>query len=191
VLVQQSIHDDVVRRIADSFAERTIGPGLANPDVGPLVSRVQKRRVMSYLDQAQNEATVIQGGTEPGNPDLRDGYFVAPTVIDGVDPESVLARDEIFGPVLVVSSFESDEEALSLANGTDYGLVASVWTANLAAAHSMASALKCGQVYLNCYGAGGGVEIPFGGYKSSGYGREKGVEALRSFTQIKAVVLDS
>ena len=112
-----------------------------------------------------------------------------PTLIDGVDPASAIAQEEIFGPVLTVNSFVDEDEAIELANGTQYGLLAAMWTADIARAHRLAAEIQAGQVYVNTYGAGGGVELPFGGFKKSGYGREKGYEALDTFTATKTVVM--
>ena len=115
------------------------------------------------------------------------GNFVLPTLLAGCTPDHILARDEIFGPVQVLIPFEDEQEALAIANGTDYGLVASIWTRDGARQMRAARALKSGQVFINNYGAGGGVELPFGGYGKSGHGREKGFEALYGFSQLKTV----
>jgi aldehyde dehydrogenase (NAD+)/betaine-aldehyde dehydrogenase len=112
-----------------------------------------------------------------------------PTIIDDVDPLSQIAQEEVFGPVLTVNSFCDENEALSLANGTQYGLLGAVWTSDISRAHRVAAEIEAGQVYVNTYGAGGGVELPFGGFKKSGYGREKGYEALDTFTATKTVVV--
>lgn len=112
-----------------------------------------------------------------------------PTLIDAVDPSSAIAQQEIFGPVLTVNSFHDEQEAIALANGTDYALLAALWTRDLSRAHRLAADVVAGQVYVNTYGAGGGVELPFGGFKKSGYGREKGYEALDAVTATKTVVV--
>jgi acyl-CoA reductase-like NAD-dependent aldehyde dehydrogenase len=121
--------------------------------------------------------------------ELGNGYYIQPTLIDNVDPTSRLAQEEIFGPVLVVTPFKDADEAVALANGTDYGLVAGVWTTNVSTAHRMIRDVVSGQVFVNTYGASGGVELPFGGFKRSGHGREKGAEGLRGFGQIKTAVV--
>ena len=118
-----------------------------------------------------------------------DGAYFAPTIIDDVDPASVIAQDEIFGPVITVNTFADEDEAINLANGTEYGLLGAIWTSDLSRAHRLAAEIEAGQVYINTYGAGGGVELPFGGFKKSGYGREKGYEALDAFTATKTVVV--
>jgi aldehyde dehydrogenase (NAD+)/betaine-aldehyde dehydrogenase len=120
---------------------------------------------------------------------LGNGAFFLPTLIEGADPRSRIAQEEIFGPVLVANTFADEDEAVNLANGTPYALMGSVWTGGLARAHRVASAVAAGQVYVNAYGAGGGVELPFGGFKKSGYGREKGLDALDAYTQTKTVIV--
>lgn len=132
---------------------------------------------------------IICGGNAPRDEALTNGSYFAPTVIDDVDPASAIAQEEIFGPVLTVNRFSDEAEAIGLANGTQYGLLGAVWTADLSRAHRVAAEVEAGQVYVNTYGAGGGVELPFGGFKRSGYGREKGYEALDAFTATKTVVV--
>jgi aldehyde dehydrogenase (NAD+) len=132
---------------------------------------------------------ILCGGSTPEDERLADGAYFAPTVIADVDPASPIAQEEIFGPVLTVNRFFSEAEAIRLANGTQYGLLGAVWTSDLSRAHRLAAEIHAGQVYVNTYGAGGGVELPFGGFKKSGYGREKGYQALDMFTATKTVVV--
>ena len=115
------------------------------------------------------------------------GFYFQPTLLDRVSPDMRVAQEEIFGPVLAIITFDEIEEAIAIANRSQYGLVAGVWTRDINKAMTVASRIKAGQVYINTYGAGGGVELPFGGYKKSGYGREKGLESLASYTQVKNV----
>ena len=131
----------------------------------------------------------MTGGSIAEPDGITDGAYFSPTLIDGVDPTSPIAQEEIFGPVVTVMPFSSEEEAIALANGTDYALLGAVWTSNLSRAHRVAAAIDAGQVYVNTYGAGGGVELPFGGFRKSGYGREKGIEALDSYTATKTIVV--
>jgi aldehyde dehydrogenase (NAD+)/betaine-aldehyde dehydrogenase len=189
LLVHKGIHDDLVARIADVFRAVDIGPALSDPTLGPLVSAQQRDRVLGYVDTARENATVVVGGQALNGGTYGDGYFVQPTLIDSVDPTSRIAQEEIFGPVLAVSTFEDAEEAVALANGTDFGLIAGVWTSDVATAHRMIREIVAGQVFVNTYGASGGVELPFGGFKRSGHGREKGAEGLRGFGQIKTAVV--
>ena len=191
LLVDERVHDELLQRIADRFATVSIGPGITDPDLGPLVSRKQQDRVRGYVESAREteKADIVCGGTvaEPGG--ITGGAYFTPTLIDGVDPSAKIAREEIFGPVLTVTTFASEDEAVALANGTDYALMGAVWTTDLARAHRVAAQVDGGQIYVNTYGAGGGVELPFGGFRQSGYGREKGVEALDAYTATKTIVV--
>ncbi len=188
LLVERSVHDEWVERVAARMRDVKIGPGLEDPDLGPVISEGQLGRVMGYLDVAREEgAEVVTGGGRPSGARLGQGHFVQPTLVDRVKPEMRIAREEVFGPVMAVLPFDDVEEAAALANATEYGLVAAIWTRDLGKAHRLAHRVKAGQVYVNTYGAGGGVELPFGGYKKSGFGREKGLEALLTFTQVKNV----
>jgi acyl-CoA reductase-like NAD-dependent aldehyde dehydrogenase len=144
--------------------------------------------IEGYVKIGQSEgAHVAAGGGRPSAPDLGHGFFYEPTLLDGVSPDMRVAQEEIFGPVLAIITFDDVEEAIAIANRSQYGLVAGVWTRDINKAMTVASRIKAGQVYINTYGAGGGVELPFGGYKKSGYGREKGLESLASYTQVKNV----
>ncbi len=176
LLVDRAIYDTVIARVASAFEALTLGPGMEDPDVGPLISERQLERARAMLDGAQ----ILAGGDSPG------GLFLRPTLVSA-PPDSELFQEEVFGPVLCALPFDGEREAVTLANATRYGLVAGVWTRDLARAHRVAAAIKAGQVFVNTYGVGGGVELPFGGMKQSGYGRGKGVEALLAYSQIKNV----
>ncbi|MGW5658046.1 aldehyde dehydrogenase family protein [Streptomyces humi] len=188
VLVHESVHAELVERVVGHFANVSIGRGLDDPDLGPLVSRKQQDRVRGFVESADS-GEILFGGTvaEPGG--ITEGAYFTPTLIDGVDPASPIAQEEVFGPVLTTMRFATEEEAVALANGTDYALLGAVWTGDLSRAHRVAAEVEAGQVYVNTYGAGGGVELPFGGFRKSGYGREKGVEALDAYTATKTVVV--
>jgi aldehyde dehydrogenase (NAD+) len=188
LLVHDSIHADLVERVRRRFEAVTIGPGIDDKDLGPLISRTQQDRVQGLVD-GNHTGEIICGGAAPTDAALADGAYFAPTLVDDVHPKSALAQQEIFGPVLTVNRFSDDDEAVALANGTEYGLLAAIWTTNVSRAHRMAADIVAGQVYVNTYGAGGGVELPFGGFKKSGYGREKGLDALDALTATKTVVV--
>jgi len=188
LLVHTDAHDELISRVAALFEKVTIGRGLDDRDLGPLVSLKQQGRVRGFVD-GLTKGEIIFGGTTPQPDGISGGAYFAPTLIDGVDPASAIAQEEVFGPVLTAMTFDSEDEAIALANGTDYALLGSVWTSDLSRAHRVAAEIEAGQVYVNTYGAGGGVELPFGGFKKSGYGREKGYEALDSYTETKTVIV--
>jgi aldehyde dehydrogenase (NAD+) len=188
LLVERSIHDSFVQMVKAKMENLRVGPGLDQSDIGPIISEKQLERIESYLVTADEEgATIVLGGKRC--PEAGNGFFFAPTIIDGITQDSRLAQEEIFGPVLVVIPFESVQDAVSIANGTEYGLVTGIWTSDIHKAHWAASRVRSGQVFINNYGAGGGVEMTFGGYGKSGFGREKGLEALKYYTQLKNVAI--
>jgi len=188
LLVERKAHDEFVDRLVNRAKTMTVGPGVSDPDMGPIISKRQLETIEQYVDVGRNEgAKVAAGGSRPKNPNLPGGYYFEPTLLDDVTPDMRVAQEEIFGPVLAIIGFDDVEEAATLANRSQYGLVAGVWTRDINKALALASRIKAGQVYVNTYGAGGGVELPFGGYKKSGYGREKGLESLASYTQVKNV----
>lgn len=191
LLVEQGIHDQVVERIAALFAGVSIGPALDDPGLGPLISGPQRDRVASYVASPETAGRIRYGGEPLSGGKFGRGFFFEPTLIDEVSPASAMFREEVFGPVLSVTPFADPDEAVELANGTDYGLVAGVWTSNISTAERMSRDVVSGQVFINTYGASGGVELPFGGFRQSGFGREKGAEGLRGFAQLKTVVVAS
>ncbi|MEQ3711320.1 MAG: aldehyde dehydrogenase family protein [Tateyamaria sp.] len=184
ILVQRSVYKDVRERMAEAYRTLTVGPAMEDLRVGPLISTRQKQIVEGFLAKGADLNIAAQGKLQIA-PDT--GAYVLPTLFDDVPADHSLARDEIFGPVQVLIPFDTEEEAINIANGTDYGLVASIWTANGARQMRLAKKLRAGQVFINNYGAGGGVELPFGGVGKSGHGREKGFEALYGFSTLKTV----
>ena len=189
LLVEDSAYNAVVGAVAERFHMLDVGPAAADLDCGPLISQKQKIRVEGYLAQAHKDRLLImaEGKIAPDAP--AEGFYARPTLLGDVPPEHALAQDEVFGPVLVAMRFADEAEAIRLANGTRYGLAAGVWTRRGGRQLRLARALKVGQVFINNYGAGGGVELPFGGMKASGFGREKGFEALYGFSALKTIAI--
>jgi aldehyde dehydrogenase (NAD+) len=189
LLVEHSVYEAFLAWLGERFSTLRCGPALADLDCGPLIRASQLARVRQFLAEAAADgiAVAAQGGIVADAP--AGGYYQPPTLLRDVPPTHRLARDEVFGPVLVAMPFADEVEALRLANATDFGLVAGIWTRDGARQLRLARAVQSGQVFVNNYGAGGGVELPFGGVKHSGHGREKGFEALYGFTTVKTVVL--
>jgi aldehyde dehydrogenase (NAD+) len=189
ILVERAIFDEVVSRMADRYRALRVGPALDDLDIGPVISARQREIVQGYLDVVKDSGLHIAAQAPLPATLPPGGCWVAPTLVADVNPGHRIAQEEIFGPVQAVIPFEGEREALAIANGTAFGLVAGVWTRDGSRALRMARKLQCGQVFVNNYGAGGGIELPFGGVKHSGHGREKGFEALYGFSVLKTVAL--
>lgn len=186
LLVERSIYDQLVERIGDFANGLKIGPGIDNNDITPVMSATQQKRVLHYCDQAKQQgATLITGGKKPVG---HKGYFIEPTVFGNVSPDSDIFKQEVFGPVLAITPFDTEQQAWDLANATDYGLVAGIFSSNINRCLRGTKLLKAGQIFVNEWYAGG-IETPFGGTGLSGFGREKGQEALYSYVQTKNIAI--
>ena len=189
VLIEQAIYEPLLKRLGEAFQKLRVGPATLDLDVGPLIRHSQKQRVQQFLQEARNAniPTVAQGQIVAEAP--TSGFYQAPTLLRDVPVTHRVAQEEVFGPVLCAMAFRDEAHAVELANATQFGLVAGVWTSDGGRQFRMARRLRSGQVFINNYGAGGGVELPFGGVKSSGHGREKGFEALYGFSTLKTVAI--
>jgi aldehyde dehydrogenase (NAD+) len=184
LLVQRSIHDEFVTAVADIVRE--LRPG---KEVGPMITRDQYQQVQKYFDVANQEGMQAEvGGNLPDDEALRGGFYVNPTVYSNVDNSATLAQEEIFGPVLVAIPFDTEEDAIRIANNSDFGLISAVWTKDISRAFRVSEEIEAGQVFINTWSTGA-VQTPFGGHKYSGYGREKGIEALNHYSHLKCVVV--
>ena len=188
LLVQASIYDSFVARVVERFKQSAAGTPAMDRDCGPLINTAQKQRVEGFIRRAVESGLPLlaQGQVASGVP--AGGYYVAPALFGNVPREHELACNEVFGPVLAIIPFTDEDDAIALANATEFGLLAGIWTRDGGRQTRVAKRMRCGQVYINCYGAGGGVELPFGGVKKSGHGREKGFMALEEFCTVKTVV---
>ncbi len=189
LLVEDRTYDAFVGAVAERFHTLDAGPAEADLDCGPLISQQQKIRVDGYLAQAHKDRLLIlaEGKIAPNAP--AEGFYAKPTLLGDVPQDHALAQEEVFGPVLAAMRFTDEADAIRLANSTPYGLAAGVWTPRGGRQLRLARALKAGQVFVNSYGAGGGVELPFGGMKGSGFGRENGFEALYGFSALKTIAI--
>jgi aldehyde dehydrogenase (NAD+)/betaine-aldehyde dehydrogenase len=186
LIVHESVHDDLLERVVRRTEALSVGPGIEDHDVTPLISAGQLEKVEGLCRRAETEgAERMTGGRRVSR---LPGHFFPPTVYGGVRPDMEIAREEVFGPVLAFLRFDTPDQAVRLANGTEFGLVAGVYTEDLGLAHWTAGRLVAGQVFVNEWFAGG-VETPFGGTKRSGFGREKGQEALLNYVQTKNVAV--
>jgi len=191
LLVQESVHDALLERLVErARALRPGDPFDVKTRLGPLISAQQLERVLGYIERGKTEgAELVAGGGRAIHAGWEHGFWVEPTIFDRVDPGHVIAREEIFGPVLSVLTFRDEEEAAELANRTEYGLAAGIWTRDVKRAHRVARRIQAGTVWVNTYHPLDAAS-PFGGYKQSGTGRELGEHALDLYTQTKSVWVD-
>jgi aldehyde dehydrogenase (NAD+) len=191
-LVHRSIHDDFVERFSSLARTARMGNPLEETtQVGPITTRLQYEKVLGYIELAKSEgARCVLGGGPAKDPSLGDGWFVEPTVFTNVEPGMRIAQEEVFGPVLSIMPFETDDDAVAIANGTAYGLASGVWTSSIGRALRMARELEAGTVWINTYRVSSPLS-PFGGYKRSGFGRESGLLAIREYLQEKSVWIET
>jgi acyl-CoA reductase-like NAD-dependent aldehyde dehydrogenase len=191
MLVHRSIYGQVVDAVADRMRAVRVGGSFDDAEMGPLISERQLQRVLAFVAAGREEgATLVAGGHRITGGGLASGNFVEPTVFADVTDQMQIAQEEIFGPVLSVIAFDDTDSAIRIANGTKYGLTASVWTRDLGRAVRFIRSLDAGQVYVNTYGSAGMIGAPFGGYKESGFGRTDSADTILEFTQLKAALID-
>lgn len=187
LVVHESIHREVVDRLSERVRSLTVGsPFHASTDLGPQITSLQRDKTLAFIEESKLVGTMVAQSKMPTDPSLRDGFYVPPTIFDDLQPDARLLREEVFGPVLAVTTFASDEEAVELANSTEFGLSAGIWTADISRAHSLAREIHTGTVWINTYRILSEL-VPFGGLGLSGYGRENGTEAARLYTRPKSV----
>lgn len=189
LLVQSSITEEFTSLLVRELEKVSIGPGHLGCDIGPVISNKQMERILNYIEIAKSEgAQLAFGGNRLINDQLNNGFFVAPTLFKDVSNSMTIAQEEVFGPVGCIISFDSENEAIEIANDSEYGLAAAIFTNEIGRAHRISSKLEAGQIYVNDF-MPIGVEAPFGGYKLSGIGREKGIESIWHYTQLKSVAI--
>src|SRR5438874_754931 len=191
-LVQRPIYDQVLERLEERVRKIRLGNPLeAETEMGPIANEPQYRKVLSYFDVAKADgARVVTGAKKSTNAELQRGLYVEPTLLADVRNDMRIAREEVFGPVLSLIPFDHVDEAIAIANDSEYGLASGVWTTDLSRAHQVARRLQAGTVWINTYRSLS-PSMPFGGYKASGLGRENGIEAMKEFTQVKSVWIET
>ncbi len=185
LIVHESVHDELIRLVTERARHIRLGdPTHPETEMGPVANGPQFQKVMGYIEKARSEGGIIACGGE--NPDDLGGYFISPTVITGVNRDSTIVREEVFGPVLSAYTFRDEDEAIRLANDTEYGLAGAVWTKDIHRGHRVAAAIKAGTVWVNAYRVLG-PQAPFGGFGASGLGRENGMDAINEYTETKTI----
>ncbi len=190
VLIEEPVYADVAKALAERFAGLVAGPHDADLDIGALINSNQRERVAGFVNTAKEAGIemLAEGSVAADAPD--GGYYFPAALFGSVDPSAAIAQEEVFGPVLSLFPFADESDAIRLANDSEFGLVAGVWTKDGGRQHRVAKAVRAGQVFVNGYGAGGGIELPFGGFKRSGHGREKGFEALYDMSATKTIIFN-
>jgi aldehyde dehydrogenase (NAD+) len=189
LLIERSGYDRIVGAVIDRFSGLRAGTPAMDLDLGPLINPRQKKRVEAFCANAASDGIPLLAEGRIADGVSKEGYFVTPKLYGPVARANRLAREEVFGPILAAIPFDDEGDAIALANSTDFALIAGVWTQNTKRATRVARKVKAGQVYINAYGAGGGIELPFGGMKKSGHGREKGMAALHELTTLKTLIM--
>lgn len=189
LLVQQGIYDEFMQALAEEFKKTRVGTPDMDLTCGPVINKQQFERVNKYIEKGKTQNLHILAEGVVDNEVPSGGFYITPTLFSAPHHDFDLLKEEIFGPVLVAVPFDTEEEAIRLANDTDYGLLGAVWTENGGCQMRVAKAVQAGQVYINGFGAGGGIELPFGGVKRSGHGREKGLVALEEMSTTKTIVM--
>jgi aldehyde dehydrogenase (NAD+) len=192
LLVSESMREQLVEAVRAEFGKVRVGAWYEDVDMGPLISAKQEQRVLGYLEIGRGEgAEVVTGGRKLAGEKYGRGFFVEPTIFDRVEPGMRIAQEEIFGPVLSVLTFDDEDEAIAIANGTKYGLSASVWTSDVSRAVRLARGVQAGMVTINGFASSGAIGAPWGGYKHSGFGRSMSAESVLDYTQLKTVVINA
>lgn len=191
ISVQDNLYDKFIASFVEKAKKLKLGPSDSpEAQIGPLISENQRRKVIAYIEKAKREgAKVLCGGKIPPNPELKNGFFFEPTVLAEVNRDAHIFKEEVFGPVVIIGKFSSAEEALDLANASDFGLAACIWTKDLELAKEFSRKLNSGTVWINTYGMFYN-ELPYGGFKGSGFGKELGREGILEYTRIKNIVID-
>lgn len=187
IIIEKSIKDEFVAKLKKKAEAMTIGDPTKNPDMGPIITEKDMEKVLSYIQSGIDEgATLVTGGERYTEGECAKGYFVRPTVFDNCTPDMKIVREEIFGPVVTIQTFETEEEAIAMANDTEYGLAGAVFTSDLTRAHRVISEIRAGITWINCYNPTFN-EAPWGGYKMSGLGRELGIHGLEEYQEVKQI----
>jgi betaine-aldehyde dehydrogenase len=191
ILVEADIYDQFIADFTNKAKRIKLGPGSDfETQMGPLVSDAQRKRVQAFIEQAKkDDARILCGGNIPQDEALKNGFFFEPTVISEAKPETNIFKEEVFGPVVCISKFSNREDALKLANTTDFALAACIWTKDESVAKELAAKLNAGSVWVNTYGMFFN-ELPYGGFKQSGFGKELGKEGFLEYTRLKNVIVD-